>query len=228
MSDYSNPVEELERRTDEWLREFCEDENLDPSGFVKQRRNFQPLEAKSLLRVLDCGLIEAGRGGVFPWPRRHGIPPKVFMHGDRKRHPRPIPFANEVIAVFGAAGDLHFDYGWPIDHVEVETAEWAFDLAAYGGSSDDDPMVIAGEAKKSISLLEKLISELRSCGLRGYHEWQDCRRKNSHKKYRGLVCRRPRYFLALAPGVRKAFAVTYDGHLLSLAEVPDVPHFDAR
>jgi hypothetical protein len=50
---------------------------------------------------------------------------------------------------------------------------------------------------------------------------------DGHKKYRGLLKERSSYFWAVAPGVRRAFAVEYESDAAILNEIADLPSYGA-
>lgn len=168
--------------------------------------------------------------GKFRWPRSHSEL-SLFGHGPKNRDPRPPTFSRETILVLGAVADLHQKLGWPRELIEVETANYAFDFAAFEQiPGRGDRMVIAGEAKRSVDEAVRWLSALRVCMMLGDHEVKvhaleatKSIRTNAHKKWQQLTTTRPDHMWIVAPGSRRAFRMSYPKDMAEMAETGSAP-----
>jgi hypothetical protein len=223
-ASYPDPVGELERRLlTDWLPSFCRKYGFDPNGYTHAHGTFREAEAVSMLRGLDVGVVSFGEGAQLGWPGP--VPLPLFWEGWKTIEPRPIWLAHEVIVVAAAAADLHLDYGWPKEQMQVEVSEEAFDLGVFDDLSGER-LVIAAEAKSSEHLLTKLVNQVRACGQIGEHPERVHTlgtHINGHRKYAGLVRENPPYFWAIAPECRWVFKVETTRQHVSLIRTDDVP-----
>jgi hypothetical protein len=217
-----------------WLDKFCAAEGLDSSSLFAHQEAWRSDDVEPFLRSLN--LFESIGDGRFRWRRGHGAI-GLFWHGSRSRIPRPVILARETIATMGAVADLHERLHWPEQMIEVETADYAFDFAAYSGDPDGtEQMTIAGEAKRSVREANAWLGALMRCIAMGEHALdehakgsQDAGRlRNAHKKRDALIRSHPRYLWLVAVGGRRAFAVSYEGTDMVLDEVGSSPPLDFR
>jgi hypothetical protein len=224
VSGQPDPAEELKARMRGYLDAWCAERHLDPRGFNFDRLSFEESEAWSLLRGIERQVLPVAEDGTITWPNRHAVL-DYFWHGPRDSNPRAIHFARESVVVAGAVADLQIDYGYPPDRIWIETKHGTFDLAVHLGPSESDPMLIAGEAKRSERLADELVAEIRDCARRGAHEGSECPHRQ-HVKYVGLVRIRPQFLWVLSPRQRHAFEVGGSEDHITLAEVADIPRFE--
>ena len=106
---------------------------------------------------------------------------------------------------------LHFDYGWPLNCLGMQSEHWAFDLMAYQQQGTGRAH-IAGEVKSNRRQLDQLMNGLRSCCAQGNHDCSTApdTARNAHKKWEGLQIQKAPLFWALGPGNNsRLFKVSY-------------------
>jgi hypothetical protein len=119
---------------------------------------------------------------------------------------------------------LVLDYGWPAGLVALDPRTLEFDIAGFASSAGDALMVVAGETKKTQRELAKLLAQMDAVS-RSAVATANKVASDGEKKYRGLLKECPRYFWAVAPGMRRSFRVNYEGNSASLEEIPDLPSY---
>jgi hypothetical protein len=115
--------------------------------------------------------------------RGHGVL-GLFWEGSRTVVPRPILLSRELITQVAALTDLHLDYGWPLEQITWESDDFAFDLEVRADTSDASEMLIAVEAKSTRRSLERMMAEVRACGMADPHARTEYKRPG-HQKYAG-------------------------------------------
>ena len=133
----------------------------------------------------------------------------------------------EYITQVGTLASLVLDYGWPSELVALDPRSVVFDLAGFDSPAAAAPMMAAGETKKTQRELATLLRQMEAAGSSvGVSEPQRAS-TDGEKKYRGLLTECPRYFWAVAPGVRRAFRLTYQMEAASLEEIGDLPPYSS-
>ena len=209
----------------DWARRYRE---LTPTvdGAVALPTDFHPDEAIGFLRALDAGIVNVTDSGRCTLPSIHRTSAKptepcLFS----RRHDGSVYLAwREYITQVGAVASLILDYGWPARLVALDPRTVEFDVAGFAAPGGDALMVVAGETKKTRGELSRLLTQMgaasRPTGVSGQRSPTD-----GEKKYRGLLKERPQYFWAVAPGVRRAFRVKYEGDSAALEEMTDLPAY---
>ena len=208
-----------------WARRYSEIANT-PSGSVALPTDFHPDEATGFLRAVDAGIVSVTDSGRCTLPSIHRAsakPTEPCLFSQRRDGSVYLAW-REYITQVGAVASLILDYGWPVGLVALDPRTLEFDVAGFASSAGGALMIVAGETKKTQAELSRLLAQMdaatRSEVTPGRRALTD-----GQKKYRGLVKERPRYFWAVAPGVRKAFRVSYEGQAASLEEIADLPTY---
>jgi hypothetical protein len=200
------------------LIEFCRPRGLDPSLVDYTNEPWSQRDIDDFMSSTE--IFQSVGGGVFRWNRGHSLI-SLFGHGSKGANPRPPTLARESLTAMGSVAYLHYQLGWPLDLIEVETKGYVFDFAAYQPvSSSEDHMVIAGEAKSSATEAEAWLRLLRACAELPAHALDthaNPRAANAHKKRVGLDAERPEYLWLVAPGFRLWVACSYEGSQIVLA-----------
>jgi hypothetical protein len=68
---------------------------------------------------------------------------------------------------------------------------------------------VAVEVKKTAEELDAMLKEMLALERQGWELKYNSRPSNAAQKFRSLLALRPEFFLALAPGVSRAYEVTY-------------------
>lgn len=115
-----------------------------------------------------------------------------------------------------AVASLHLDLHYPRYDIALDVD--ALDILVY--SPSNQPLV-AVEAKQSSKLLEGMLAEISTLQRHGLEVRCNAPPlSNAAKKYRGLLALRPEFFLAVAPGISRAYAVHYpDDRAVQTAEL---------
>lgn len=212
------------RVVSEWLPTFCNDpkRNYCPDGFRMKPNELSEKDAHDFMRAVDEKVVSVDAGGRFRMPQSKALE-VIFWDGASKASPRGISLWIEPIVTIAAMARLHFDYGWPLKCLGMQSNNWAFDIMAYHPADTESPC-IAGEVKSNRKQLDQLMNNLRSCCARGNH---DCltaptTTRNAHKKWAGLRLQKPPLFWALGPGNdSRLFKVSYDSDFAVLLTETD-------
>jgi hypothetical protein len=225
-------VAEVER----WLRDVF-DRAVAAAGEASQlsvKPELDPEEARGVLAGLEAGLFEVDDQGYVS----SKLLPPAAVDGDKQRT-LPLVWTTkggrtlyrEGICQMAAATSLVLELGWPLAQVFFEPAAEQLGELAYGVDllvrATDGRALICGDVKRSASVLNKLLNDMKACGSRTPHEKAACdmRTRANHPKV--AVCRelQPRYFWAVAPGYRLAFEVVYERDTVELKRIADLPRF---
>lgn len=113
-----------------------------------------------------------------------------------------------------AFAELVLNHGWAAPRVAFEYD--ALDVVTF---DDDGAVVVAVEAKRDEALLNRMLDEMAATT----PELLAAANMNSTRKVAALARLRPRVFVAVAPGVRRMFDVTYGEVVPRLVPRDDVP-----
>jgi hypothetical protein len=179
----------------------------DAPEYLQPAVEITPEEAQGFFRAIDSRLFELEPDAQCrPVGLRAGYYCYELLY-------RPLKAGSEVrlwrewLTHAGAVASLHLDYRYPRYEIALDVD--AFDVLAY--SPLNQPL-LAVEAKKSSKELDRMLAEM--SGL------QPPLLSNAAKKYRGLLALRPEFFLAVAPGISRAYAVHYpDDRAVQRAEL---------
>jgi hypothetical protein len=120
-----------------------------------------------------------------------------------------------------AVAELIMD-GWTPEQIALDPDDWEFDIGVYEDLGAGDELIIAGEAKESAFELSATLGQmLHRAATRVMPEPNPS--TDGDKKYLALAKYRPRYFWAVAPGVRTAYRVDYHDNLSVLIAVRELP-----
>lgn len=207
----------------EWLPAFANDNRrkLDVAGFREESIKIGEFDAGNFLRALDGRLIEDRGGGRYQCAQSKANE-QLFWEGSKGISPRPITLWLEPIITIATIARLHYDLGWPIDRLGMQTADYAFDVAAYSGGEVGD-LVIACEVKKTRSEVDHLISDLWQHSREpaaGPHSTRP-RHLNSYRKWLSIRKRKPAFLWVVGPsGYGRAFALGHTNESSSLEPIP--------
>lgn len=188
----------------------------DPPEYARSAVEVTPGEAQGFFRAIDAGLFVLERDAQCrPIGLRAGYYCYPLLY-------RPLNAVNEVIlwrewlTHAAAVASLHGDFHYPRYDIALDVD--AFDVLVY--SRLNQPL-LAVEAKKTSKELDRMLAEINTLPR---HTWElKCnapRLSNAAKKYRGLLALRPEFFLAVAPGISRAYAVHYpDDRAVQRAEL---------
>lgn len=200
------------RLSAEWLPAYCNDSarQYSPTGFKAESNKVTAADASGFLRALDSGIVVPGNRGGYRLP--HGKTDEViFWEGFRDAVPRGITLWMEPVISISSVARLHFDLGWPVACLALQSAKWEFDLtASLPGNLEGE--YIAGEVKKTEKELDALIEHLLELAPQPEVDQKSLTapKLNAYRKLKGLVRRRAPFLWAVGPGgVSHAFAVAH-------------------
>jgi hypothetical protein len=188
----------------------------DPPEYARPKVEVTPEEAQGFFRAIDAGLFELEQDGQCrPVGMRAGYYCYPLLYRPLKAENRVILW-REWLTHAAAVASLHLDFHYPRYNIALDVD--ALDILVY--SPSNQPLV-AVEAKQSSKLLERMLAEISTLQRHGLE--LRCNApplSNAAKKYRGLLALRPEFFLAVAPGISRAYAVHYpDDRAVQTAEL---------
>ena len=195
---------------------------------VRLPTDIHPDEAVWFMRALDSGIVELGDSGECSLPSIHRSgrkPTEPCLFGIRSGTTVYLAW-REYITQVGALATLVLDYGWPAKLVALDPRNWEFDVAGFESELPTAHMHIAGETKKTHTELSRLVDQMVAAS-KARLTLGELGSSDGHKKYRGLLKERSSYFWAVAPGVRRAFAVEYESNTAVLRAIADLPPYAA-
>jgi hypothetical protein len=165
-------------------------------------------EARGFMAAMDAGLVLLTADGLAI--DLVGFPP--FAQTKRYQlfgHWRGRAYWNwrEAFIQIAFAAELVLEHGWPASRVGIETG---LDVAVMKG--DDEPPVLLAEAKVDPRDLEYVMRVMTAIvSDRAAYLQVNPRSKdgNAVNKYAALVRYRPRYYVEVAPDVRRAYKLTF-------------------
>lgn len=208
-----DPLETFASRlASDWLPAYCNDlkRQYATEGYKAKSNKVSTVDASAFLRALDSGIVVRGDRGGYRLPLGK-TEEAIFWEGHTKTVPRSITLWIEPVITIAVVARLHFDLGWPVDCLALQSAKWEFDLTASLPANPSSEH-IAAEVKKSEKELDALIEHMVALGAKPEVEEQSLKgaTKNAYKKLKGLTSRRAPFFWAVGPGeVSHAFAVEY-------------------
>jgi hypothetical protein len=190
------------------------------SGFREASIRVGPIDAANFLRAIDGGLIEDIGGGRYRCAKSRALE-QLFWEHEKSITPRPVTLWMEPVISMATAARFHYDLGWPEERLGMQTADWAFDLAAYGGA-EVPHLIVACEIKKSRLEIDHLVADLHqhsrsqlAAPISGKQ-----RHVNSFKKWAALRRDRPAFLWAVGPeGYEYAFELTHSHGTTTLTPV---------
>lgn len=220
-SSGDSSVDRLDRLIDDCVPLFARPG--EPPVFVAPTVPVTPEEAEGFLRAIDCGLfVVEPDGQCRPVGLRQGYYCYELLYRPSKAR-NEVRLWREWLTHAAVVARLHLDYGYPTDDLALDVD--AFDVLVY--SPTNQPL-IAVEAKKTAGELEKMVSEMLELEPTGFElQWNQPKLSNAANKFRGLLALRPNFFLAVAPGVERAYAVRYPTDrapkTLQLSQIERIP-----
>jgi hypothetical protein len=223
MTKTRDPVSAFrERLYAEWLPVFCNDprRGYGTDGFRDDYIRVTPRDAANFLRAIDGGLVRHVSAGQYQCARSKALE-QLFWQHEKHKVPRPVTLWMEPVITMATLARMHYDLGWPEHHLGMQTADWAFDLAAY--SDGESPrLLIACEVKKSRLEIDHLVSDLmhHSCKKPGSAISERPRHINSFKKWESM--RRegvPLLWVVGPDGYEFAFALSHQPHTIEMTAV---------
>lgn len=199
--------------TEQWLPTYCRDpyRKYALEGYCHDYRRLASIDASDFIYTLTEGIVNDIGGGRYRAPRSKANE-VIFWEGSKAVIPRPITLWLEPIITIATVGRLHRDYGWPVELLGLQSADWAMDLVAYQDVTSDR-MAVAGEVKKSDRELGHMIAYLRQFAddPASITVSKNAGAVNAARKWLSLAATRPPLFWAIGPGNgNELFAVTYD------------------
>lgn len=219
----TDPVAEFRKRLfAEWLPDFCNDprRGYGTAGFRDESIRVTPRDAANFLRAIDGGLARNVGGGQYRCARSKALE-QLFWPLEKHKVPRRVTLWMEPVITIATLARLHHDLGWPEERLGMQTADWAFDLAAYGEGASPR-LLVACEVKKSRLEIDHLVADLQhhsrekpdgAISRRGRHV-------NSYKKWESLRREQPPFLWLVGPdGYEFVFSLAYDARVVDLAAI---------
>lgn len=213
-------MDEFNEQIQKLLVEFCEapGQHLSVKGFHNSCAQISIRDASDFVSAMNAKLVEPHRPRLYRAPQSCASE-QFFWSGKKDVSPRKITLWIEPIITVAALSRLHFELGWPAEHLGTQSRRWGFDLCAYeeptpASKPATSAMVIACEIKKSAVEIDVLIDLMRQFGSAppGSIVAKSSKEKNALKKIEEMRSVTPRYFWAVGPdALNHAFAVTYVG-----------------
>jgi hypothetical protein len=177
----------------------------DPPDYLPPTSAITTEEAHGFFRAIDAGLFELNDKGQC---RPCGMRPSTgycypLLERPNKAQNR-VRLWREWLTHAAAPASLYLDYGYPLHDIALDVD--AFDVLVY--SPLNQPLV-AVEVKKTSAELDAMLREMRALERQSWELKYQVRPSNAAQKFRSLLALRPVFFLAIAPGVSRAFAATY-------------------
>ena len=197
-----------------------------PSLSITLPSDFHEDEAVGFLRALDSGILKVSELGRCSLPSIHRSgtkPTEPCLFGIRQGTYVCLAW-REYITQVGALASLVLDYGWPTKLVALDPRNWEFDVAGFASEAATAFMLVAGETKKTEQELAKLLGQLLAASEASL-TIEQLGSSDGHKKYRGLLKERSPFFWAVAPGIRRAFAVRHEANAAIVQEIADLPSY---
>jgi hypothetical protein len=197
----------------EWLSAFVGPRpELSPEGFVKDSIRLSGYDASNFMRAMDSGVVHDLEGGHYRCARS-AASEQLFWEGLRTSQPRRLTLWIEPVITIATMGRLHLDYLWPAACLCMQPKSWALDFAAFP-SADAPSARIAGEVKKSIRELDRMMAYIKDFAVRGEREQPagPAPAINAFRKWRALRKDCPPLFWAVGPdNETRLFAMEYIG-----------------
>lgn len=217
----SPALEDFERVVfDELVPEFCADEKrqCNPSSFKKESVKVHETDARDFVRAWKGGLLSHQGRGLYR-ASRNAASEQFFWTGAKQPTPRSFTLWIEPVITVGALARLHWDYGWPKELIGTQSVDWAFDLVTFQPGAGNEH--IAGEVKKSVMEIERLLLFMRQFGQNPDLEVPAAGpARNAYMKVAALRARHAPLFWAVGPaGLSKVFRVHY-GSLDTVELIP--------
>lgn len=198
------------RLLSEWLPNYCNDRGYAIEGYKAASNKVTADDARGFIRALDGRIVEDCGGGRYQMPNSKAKE-VIFWEGAKGSVPRSITLWLEPVITIASVARLHFDLGWPLACLGMQSVNYEFDLtASLPGKLETEH--IAGEVKKSERELDALIKAMIELGSRTEVDETalPAPQLNAYRKLKGLLVRRAPLFWAVGPGGRShAFAVSY-------------------
>jgi hypothetical protein len=196
----------------------------DPPEYLPPKRAITPEEAHGFFRAIDSGLFELSDNGQC---RPCGMRPSTGYYYPLLERPNKaenrVRLWREWLTHAAAPASLHLDYGYPLHDIALDVD--AFDVLVY--SPLNQPLV-AVEVKKTSAELDAMLREMRALERQRWELKYHARPSNAAQKFRSLLALRPVFFLALAPGISRAYAVHYPAdHTVQTAELTSIERIPA-
>jgi len=199
--------------TEQWLPTYCRDPHRKYAveGYCHDYSRLAAVDASDFIYALTEGIVNDIGGGRCRAPRSKANE-VIFWEGSKAAIARPITLWLEPIITIATVGRLHRDYGWPVELLGLQSADWAMDLVGYQDVTSDR-IAVAGEVKKSGLELAQMIAYLRQFAddPASITASKNARAVNAARKWLSIAATRPPLFWAIGPGGgSELFAVTYD------------------
>jgi hypothetical protein len=197
----------------EWLPSFVKPRpELSEEGFVEDSIRICVYDASNFMRALDSGVVHDLGGGHYRCARSVASE-QIFWEGLRATQPRRLTLWIEPVITIATIGRLHLDYLWPAACLCMQPKTWALDFAVFPFA--DAPIAhIAGEVKKNVRELDRMIAYIKDFALRGEREQPAGPAPviNAFRKWRALRKDCPSLFWAVGPdNETRLFAMEYIG-----------------
>lgn len=218
-----------ERLYEELLPQFADDPSrgYGRDGFRDNSAQISEVDARDFLRAIDGKLVRHLGRGIYS-ASMSSATEQLFWEFEKAVTPRPYAIWLEPIITIAAVARMHFDHGWPVDLIGTQSKKGEFDLVGYLDIEARDEH-LAGEIKKSPGEVASLLTNLASLSGSSFIEPDgSATRRNSIKKYNGLVERRAKVFWVLGPGgLQHVFRVTglNENRIVLTEATPDVLDF---
>jgi hypothetical protein len=203
----------------------------DPPEYQPPISSITSEEAQGFFRAIDAGIFDLSDKGRC---RPRGMRPStgycypLLERPDKAKN--TVRLWREWLTHAAAPAALHLDDGYPLHDIALDVG--AFDVLVY--SPLNQPLV-AVEVKKTSAELDAMLKAMRALERQRWELKYDARLSNAEQKFRSLLALRPEFFLAIAPGVERAYAVSYPDdrtiptlELSAIERIPSAQPLSAR
>ena len=169
-------------------------------------------EAKNFMRGIEAGVFDVNERGqvqseLIRAGKVEGAEPGRFPIF--AANPPPVRLCRRLVCVLSTAAALIVDRGWLRPQIEVAAIKEPENPADIIISSQDDRLLAAVVAKRTVYELVKLRSDLNQCSKRGPHSVDNCGFPQNHGTFEFLAANQPLYLWAVAPEAEICFKMDY-------------------
>jgi hypothetical protein len=173
-----------------------------PPGGLRISPPLSEHDRRNFVGGLHAGLFEIDESGNV-----HGL---LLSSGEESQvelplfayQPPPPRLRREAVSLLSVAAGLILECGWLASQIEIKPLPLNADLTNDINiliKSIERQLLAAVVIKRRPHELEKLARDLRQCGNRGTHAFDNCGFPQNHSTYEFCATRRPPYVWAVAP-----------------------------
>jgi len=169
-------------------------------------------EQRNFAAAVQEGLVEIDESGNARGPLMNSDQGSQVSRALFSYQPPPLRLCRETVSLLSAAAGLILESGWPANQIEIKPSPENADLTNNVDiliKSTDGQLLAAGVVKRRSHELEKLARDLRQCGNRGRHSFDNCGFPQNHSTYEFCATHRPPYVWAVTPDSEICFRMEY-------------------